>query len=215
MVGRILNVGIPSGVESSMFQAGRLLTQRIFTGFGTAAIAGNAIASVINSFSYMPGMAFGMGLLTVVGQCIGSGDYEAAKKHTARIMGITYGVLFIISAVIFLSMDPLVSIFKLSGEAHRYAVVFLQIHCVSMVLTWSMSFVLPNALRAAGDARFVMLVAVISMFSIRVSAAWFITYFLKAGPVGVWLAMGLDFIIRGSFYFFRWRGGRWREKRVI
>ncbi|MDR2181273.1 MAG: MATE family efflux transporter [Treponema sp.] len=215
MIGRILKVGIPSGIESSMFQAGRLLTQRIFSTFGTAAMAGNAIASVINAFSYMPGMAFGMGLLTIVGQCVGAGDYEAAKKYTAKIMKMTYVMLFIISAVIFVFKEPMIGLFDLSKEAHRLTTVCLSIHCVSMALSWSMSFVLPNALRAAGDARFVMIISVVSMFAVRVSSAYLITYTLGAGPMGVWLAMGLDFVIRGGLNLWRWLDGGWQKMRVI
>jgi putative MATE family efflux protein len=215
MIGRILKVGIPSGLEGSMFQTGRLLTQRIFTGFGTAAIAGNAIASVINSFSYMPGMAFGMGLLTVVGQCIGAGDYMEAKRQTAKIMRICFAVLLMFSAVIFISLEPLVSIFQLSSEAHDLAKLYLKVHCISMALGWSFSFALPNALRAAGDARYVMAVAAVSMFTVRVFSAYCITFALGVGPLGVWIAMGLDLLVRGTLYIRRWLGGKWRQQRVI
>jgi putative MATE family efflux protein len=215
MIHNILNVGIPSGLESSMFQLGRLLTQRIFTTFGTYAIAGNAIASVINSFSFMPGNALGMVLLTVTGQCVGAGDYAAAKRNTAKIMKLSYLVLFILNLLIYVFMEPLVSLFSLSAEAHDLAKMFLRVHCVSMVIGWGMSFGLPNALRAAGDARYVMIVATVSMWTIRVSAAYLLSYVFKVGPLGVWLAMGGDFICRGSCYLARWLGGKWQGKRVI
>jgi putative MATE family efflux protein len=215
MIRNILNVGIPSGLESSMFQIGRLLTQRIFTSFGTRAFAANAIASVINSFSFMPGMAYGMALLTIVGQCVGAGDYGAAKKQTARIMKIAYITVFIISASIYIFMEPLVSLFNLSPEAHDMAKTFLRVHCISMALGWPLSFALPNALRAAGDARYVMIVASASMWTVRVSAAYLLAYLLGVGPLGVWLAMGADFVVRGSCYLTRWRRGRWQTKRVI
>jgi putative MATE family efflux protein len=215
MIRNILNVGIPSGLESSMFQIGRLMTQRIFTFFGTTAIAANAIASVINAFSFMPGMAFGIALLTIVGQCVGAGDYDAAKKETAKIIKLTYITLILISGSIFIFVEPLISLFKLSGEAHDLAKTFLRIHCVTMALGWPLSFALPNALRAAGDARYVMLVAAISMWTIRVSAAYIITFPLGMGPAGVWIAMGMDFVGRGSSYFLRWKNGKWMEKRVI
>jgi putative MATE family efflux protein len=215
MLRNILNVGIPGGLESSMFQIGRLLTQRIFTFFGTTAIAANAIASVINSFSFMPGMAFGMALLTIVGQCVGAGDYTAAKKETVKIMKLAYLALFIMSAAIFVFMEPLVSLFSLSGEAHDMAKSFLKVHCVSMAIGWGMSFALPNALRAAGDARFVMIAASVSMWTVRVSAAYLLTFPLGVGPLGVWLAMGADFIGRGSAYYLRWIRGKWQEKKVI
>jgi putative MATE family efflux protein len=215
MIRNILNVGIPSGLENSMFQIGRLLTQRIFTSFGTTAIAANAIASVINSFSFMPGMSYGMALLTIVGQCVGAGDYAAVKKETVKIMKLAYITLFVISTSIFVFLEPLVSLFSLSGEAHAMAKSFLRVHCISMAIGWPMSFALPNALRAAGDARIVMIAASVSMWTVRVSAAYFLTFVLGVGPLGVWLAMGADFISRGSAYYLRWTGGKWQEKRVI
>ncbi|MDR3166751.1 MAG: MATE family efflux transporter [Treponema sp.] len=215
MISNILNVGIPSGLENSMFQIGRLLTQRIFTSFGTMAIAANAIASVITSFSFMPGMAYGIALLTIVGQCVGAGDYGAAKKETAKIMKLAYFTLFVIGALIYIFMEELLHLFNLSSEAHDLAKIFLRVHCISMVIAWPMSFALPNALRAAGDARYVMIIASLSMWFIRVSAAYILTYPLGIGPLGVWLAMGGDFLFRGSFYFFRWRRGTWQNKVVI
>jgi putative MATE family efflux protein len=215
MLRNILNVGIPSGLESSMFQFGRLLTQRILPTFGTAAIAGNAIAGVINSFSFMPGTAYGIALLTIVGQCVGAGDYEAAKKQCARIMKLAYITLVIMSGLIYIFMDPLISLFSLSEEAHNLAISFLQIHCISMAVGWPMSFALPNALRAAGDARYVMIVATVSMWIVRVSAAYLLSYTFGLGPLGVWISMGGDFICRGCFYLARWKGGKWQEKKVI
>jgi putative MATE family efflux protein len=215
MIRKILNVGIPSGLESSMFQIGRLLTQRIFISFGTRAFAANAIAGVINSFSFMPGMAYGMALLTIVGQCVGAGDYGAAKKQTVKIMKITYITLFIISALIYIFMEPLISLFNLSSEAHDMAKTFLQVHCISMAIGWPMSFALPNALRAAGDARYVMIVASVSMWTVRVSAAYLLAFPLGLGPLGVWIAMGADFISRGTCYLVRWLGGKWQTKQVL
>jgi putative MATE family efflux protein len=215
MIKNILNVGIPSGVESSMFQMGRLLTQRIFTAFGTAAIAANAISSVINSLSFMPGTAFGLALVTIVGQSVGARDYDQAKKQTYKIMKIAYITLFAIGVLIYIFMESLVSIFNLSPEAHRMAKTFLRIHCVSIASTWAMAFILPNALRAAGDVRYVMIVATISMWAVRVSAAYLFTFGFGFGPIGVWLAMGADFILRGILYYRRWKSGKWQGKKVI
>ncbi|MCL2127810.1 MAG: MATE family efflux transporter, partial [Treponema sp.] len=215
MIRNILNVGIPSGIESSMFMIGKLLTQRIFAVFGTAAMAANAIAGVINSFSFMPGNAFGIALLTIVGQCAGAGDYGEAKKQTLKIMKLAYLTLAVISVFICAFMSPLIALFNLSPEARVMARSFLEVHCISMAVGWSMSFTLPNALRAAGDARFVMIAATISMWTVRVSAAYFITFTLGVGPLGVWLAMGADFLVRGTFYCTRWFRGKWLNKRVI
>ena len=130
-------------------------------------------------------------------------------------MKISYITMFIISVFVFICVEPLVSLFKLSPEAHNMAKTFLRVHCISMALGWPVSFALPNALRAAGDARFVMIAATISMWTVRVSAAYLFTFVLGIGPLGVWLAMGADFVVRGTFYCSRWIGGRWQGKKVI
>ncbi len=187
----------------------------IFTVFGTAAIAANAIASVINSLSFMPGTAFGLALVTIVGQCVGAKDYAGAKKQTLKIMKLAYITLFVIGTLIFIFMKPLIGLFNLSAEAQSMAKTFLSVHCISIALTWSMGFILPNALRAAGDVRYVMIAAIVSMWTIRVSAAYLFTFTFGFGPLGVWLAMAGDFILRGILYLKRWRGGKWQEKQVI
>jgi putative MATE family efflux protein len=215
MIRNILSVGIPSGLETSMFQIGRLLTQRIFTSFGTSAFAANAIATTINSFAFMPSVAFGTALLTIVGQCVGAGDYEAAKKQTARVMKITYTAIITFTVVIYIFLEPLIGIFRLSPETHEMAKSFLRIYCVFTAFGLPLSSSLPNALRAAGDIRYVMIVATISMWIVRVSAAYLFTFTLGLGPIGVWLAMGADFVVRGSCYLTRWLRGKWQTKRVI
>jgi len=215
MIRRILNIGIPTGLENSMFQFGRLLTQRIFPYFGTGIIAANAVAGVINSFSLQAGNAFAIAILTVTGQCIGAGDYDAAKKYAVKLVKLTWVSIFVFSGLIFIFRDAMAGFFHLDPDAHNAAKLFLTIHCVSMALAWTFSFALPNALRAAGDAKFVMVAAAISMWVVRVCAAYFLAFVLKIGPAGVWFAMGGDFITRGISFILRWRSGRWQKMRVI
>jgi putative MATE family efflux protein len=215
MIRSILNVGIPSGLENSMFQIGRLATQRIFAVFGIAAMAGNAIASVINSFTFMPGMAFAMTMLTIVGQCVGANDYGEAKQHVKKLMTWCYCVLGAICIAVLIFVDPIISIFNLSPQAHDFARIYLRIHCITMGLFWPCSFALPNALRAAGDNRYVMIAATITMWTVRVGGSYLLSYALGFGSIGVWLAMGADFVARSIFYVTRWIGGKWQTKNVI
>ena len=215
MIKRILNIGIPSGLETSMFQIGKILITRIFTAFGTAAIAANAVGATVNSIAFMPGSGFGMGLLIVTGQCIGAADYLAAKRYTKKIMILSYITYLFINLNIFIFMNPIVSIFNLSEEAHNMCMLFLRIHCVTSTLFWCVSFVLPNALKAAGDARYVMVVAACTMWFIRVCLAFVLAFPLGLGPAAVYIAMGTDFLFRGIFFTKRWFSNKWIEKKVI
>lgn len=112
-------------------------------------------------------------------------------------------------------MNPIIGIFNLSPEAHLVCASYLRIHCITSTLFWCLSFVLPNALKAAGDARYVMIVASCTMWFIRVCSAFLLAFPLGLGPKGVYLAMGADFLFRGIFFTGRWLSGRWKEKRVI
>jgi len=221
MIRRILNIGVPTGLEQSMFMLGRLLTQRIFPFFGTGIIAANAIASVITSVTFMTGNAFGMALLIVVGQCMGAGDIEAAKREAAKILKITWIAVFIISGLTFIFRDFLTGLFNLSPDAHAAASLFLSIHSITLLVGWTFSFTLPNALRAAGDAKYVMMVAGISMWTVRVTAAYLLSFGIPPlgiggmGPLGVWFAMAADFLVRGICYVHRWKSGRWQKMKVI
>ena len=215
MIRRILKIGIPSGLEASMFQVGKILVTRIFTIFGTAAIAANAVGATINSLAFMPGSGYGIGLLIIVGQCIGAGDYLAAKRYTKKIMILSYLTYLFININIFIFMNPIISIFNLSEEAHNLCVLFLRIHCFTSTLFWCPSFVLPNALKASGDASYVMIVAISTMWLVRVCSSFLMAFVLGIGPSAVYIAMGADFLFRGIFYTKRWFSNKWIEKKVI
>ena len=211
----ILNVGLPSAIESSMFMFGRLMTQRIFTYFGTAVMAANAVSTLVNSITFMPGMAVGLAMLTIVGQCIGAGDYEEAKKQVKKLMWMAYITLTVISLLTLVLIRPLTSLFNLGPEAQESALIFIRVHCFALAVFWASSFCIPNALRAAGDVRYVMICAVISMWTVRVLLAYVLAFTFGIGPVAVWLAMGADFFLRGVLFVHRWKGGKWQNKRVI
>jgi putative MATE family efflux protein len=215
MIRSILNVGIPSGLENSMFQLGKILVSRIVTHFGTVAIAANAVTNVVNSISFMPGQAFGMALLTVVGQCVGARDYVHARKYTAKLIRQSYVVMFICCYFILFCREPLVGLFNLSSDAHALAKQFLFVYTAFTPFLWSLSFALPNALKAAGDAKYCMTIASISMWVIRVLGAHILAYGIGLGALGIWCSMILDFSFRAFCYTRRWLKGRWTGKTVI
>ena len=72
MMKRILAIGIPSSLENSFFQLGRVLLVSMISGFGTAQIAANAVANNLDNFGILPGQAMGLALITVI---------AAAKKR--------------------------------------------------------------------------------------------------------------------------------------
>ena len=217
MVRRILFIGIPTGLENGMFQAGKLLVLNLITTFGTSAVAANAIANSIGGVINVPGAALGLAIITVVGQCIGAGDIRQAVHYSKLLVGLSYLSMFVMGAGLFFSADFLVTLFNLSPEAMAMAAEVLKYCAVANMLFWPMAFTLPNSLRAAGDAVYTMVVSLASMFICRVALSYVFAcpWGLGLGLLGVWLAMFCDWIVRAVCFLWRFWRGKWKKIKVI
>lgn len=228
MVKRILTIGIPTGLENSLFQVGKLIVLSLVTSLGatellrTASMAANGIAGSVAGMVHVPGLAIGLALVTVVGQCIGAGEKEQAVWYTKRMLGFSYLLVGTLSAILFFVGGPVISLFQLGPEATAMAKEVLRIFSVFSVIFWPMSFTLPNALRAAGDVVYTMGVSLFSMFSFRLGLSYVLapaTLFgipvLGLGLRGVWIAMCMDWIVRGIFFYVRFHRGKWQRIKVI
>ncbi len=223
MVRRILHIGIPSGIENSVFHIGKLLVQTFMAGFGTAAIAANAICNTVCSFGNIPGNAIGLASVTVVGQCIGASERDQAKGYAKLLMRETYIAMWILAALIGIFAPQIVSWFNLSEEASRLAAGVIRTCMIGNATIWPLSFTLPNSLRAAGDAKYTMIVSNISMWLFRVLFSFLISSWILArfpektylALYGVWIGMYIDWIFRSACFVGRFRGRKWLEKSLV
>lgn len=215
MVKNILRIGVPNGVENGVFQVGKLMVQGIITTFGTPAIAANAIANSIASVVNVPGNAISLSLVTVVGQCMGAGETTQAVTYTKKLVGIAYASMGVLSVILFFAAEPLAYCFELSPASAKMAVEVLQWCAIFSCTIWPLAFSLPNALRAAGDAKFTMIVSMLSMFLCRILLSYVLAYGLDLKLLGVWLAMFTDWLVRGAVFLFRFCRGRWKTKQVL
>jgi putative MATE family efflux protein len=215
MVLRILHIGVPNGMENGMFQIGRLIVQRVVTTFGTSAIAANAVAGSISSVANIPGNACSLALITIVGQCLGAGDYDQAQHYTKRLMRTAYLSMGTLNIILLLASSAVVGVYNLDSAASTSAIQILQIFAFCSATIWIPSFVLPNALRAAGDVRFTMLTSTISMWVFRIGFCFILTHAFHFGVQGVWGAMYIDWFVRMIVFIIRYRSGKWKTKKVI
>ena len=211
VVHRILTVGIPNGMESGMFQIGKLLLQSLISSFGTAAIAANAVGNSISSVTVIPGSAISLALITVVGQCVGARDYDEAKRLAYKLMKIASLSMLGTNLLVFLLLDPLIGCFQLSQTATKTAHQLMQLYCICSCVFWTCSFSLPNALRAAGDVRFPMMVSIFSMAVFRIGFSYLLGIGFQMGVLGVWVAMILDWIFRDIMFITRFLRGKWKN----
>lgn len=222
LIKKILAVGIPSGVENSMFQVGKLIVLSLIASYGTAAVAANAVTATLASFQVFPGASVGLAMLTVVGQCVGAGRKDEADRYVKRLMAVAYAGLWIINIPMVIFATDVIGLYGLSGEVSDLAWLMTMTHGVCAMLLWPLSFTLPNALRASGHAMFTMCVSMITMWTVRVGLSyvfdatgifglmgamgWPVSY----GAEGTWMAMITDWVVRLSLFIWCYR--RWMKK---
>lgn len=215
LIKKILSIGIPSGIENGMFQIGKLLVVSMVATLGTDAIAANAIGFQIIDFPNIPGMSIGLALVVIVGQDIGAGDKELAVKDSKYLLKLTYIGNWLCKLLLFAVAPLLVSIFSLSPVATDMAITVLRCFSITALPIWPLSFTLPNALRGAGDAKFTMLVSILSMWLCRIVVSYALIMWFDFGILGVWIGMFVDWYVRGISYFLRFISKKWLTKKII
>lgn len=212
---KILYIGVPNGLENSMFQLGKILVLSIVTSFGTASIAANAVSNNVATFAVLPGMSVGFAILTVGAQCVGAGDYEQVRYYTKKLMKIVYASLFAANILLVLAVPYIIRIYGLSAEASQYAHKILIYHSICAVTIWPLSFSLPNTLRAAADVTYTMILSIISMWIFRIGFSVVLGVYCHMGVFGVWVAMTIDWLFRAVCFSIRYLRGKWKHVALV
>lgn len=211
LVKRILFIGIPNGLENSLFQLGKILLLSLVSTFGTSAIAANAVCGTITNFNILPGMAIGMAILSVNSVCIGAGEIGQARYYTKKMMGLTWLCMSAVSVIMMVGGPLFLKIYHLTPETTELALQVIRFHAVMCMISWVPSFSIPNALRAAGDVVWTMIIAIVSMWTFRIITAYVFSYVFHMGLIGIWIAMTIDWTFRGICYTVRYHGHRWER----
>ena len=215
MIIKILNIAIPNGIENGIVQLGRILLISIIALFGTNQIAANGITNSLVMISISFATAMNIAIVSVIGQCVGAGDYAQADFYTKKLLKITYIGTIVISLAEILLLPWILNLYTLSAEVTNLTYILVIIHNCLAIIFWPLSFTLPNSLRASGDVRFTMIVSISSMFILRISFGYILGIIFNLGVIGVWLAMGADWMLRSIIYVLRFKNGKWREFKVI
>lgn len=215
IIRRVLSIGIPSGVENGMFQFGKLAIQSTVSTLGTVAIAAQAMTNILESLNGVAVMGIGIGLMTVVGQCMGAGRKDEAVYYVKKL-SLWGEIVLVISCLVVYGLTIPVTV--LGGMEEQSAQMCFQMMTVITIvkpIVWMFSFIPAYGMRAAGDVKFSMIVSCISMWCCRVALCIVLCRFFGFGPMGVWIGMFADWTIRGIVFSFRFHSRKWLEHRVI
>lgn len=212
---QILRIAIPNGMENGIFQLVKVALSSMAALFGTYQIAANGVAQSIWSLAALAGVAMGPVFITVIGQCMGNGDTEAADEYFKKLTRITLLLSSAWNLLIFLLTPLFLRFYALELETKRLVILLVLIHNLFNAAAYPFSGALSNGLRAAGDVKFTMYVSVFSTIAVRLLLSWVFGMVLHMGVIGIAAAMVCDWVLRAAVFFWRQRSGRWKSFQVI
>ena len=215
IIKRIFAIGIPNGLENGMFQIGKLMTQSLISTLGTASIAANAAATTVEKLATIPAMAINLAIVTVVGVCVGAKKFDQVNYYTKKLIKTAYICLIGLNIMIIMLSQPIASLYNLSNEAMPIALSIIIYHSCCAMTIWPMSFTLANVLRATGDVKYMMTLAIVSMWIFRIGFSYIFVMCLNIGALGVWIAMTIDWLFRAIMNFRRFKSNKWQLKAVV
>ena len=215
LIKTILAIGIPSGIENSMFQFGKLAIQSTVSTMGTAVIAAQAMTNILEGLNGIFGLGVGMCLMTVVGQCMGAGRKEEARYYIIKLCIIAEVGITISCLLVYAMLRPVTVIAGMESTSAALCIEMMTAITIVKPLIWTGSFVPAYGLRAAGDVRFSMTTSIITMWGCRVALCIFLVRTYNMGPMAVWYGMFADWALRSVIFFSRFLSGKWMKKEVI
>ena len=211
LIGQILYIGIPSGIENGIFELGRIVVVSMISTFGTVQIAANAVANNLDGLGVLAGAAMNLAILTVVGRCVGAHDNDQVRYYTRKLLKIEYAMMVVVNVVLLAALPLILNLYTLSPASRELATQLIFIHDGFAMLLWPLALSMPNALRAANDVKFTMVLSIGSMVCFRIALSYVVGVRMGYGALGVWFAMLVDWAVRAAVYTWRFEQGKWES----
>lgn len=215
LIRRVLLIGVPSGIENSMFQFGKLAIQSTVSTLGTAAIAAQAMTNILEALNGVAAMGVGIGLMTVVGQCIGANRKDEAVYYIKKLSWLAEIVIIVCCLFVLAITKPITVIGGMEAESAKLCFQMVVFITITKPISWVLSFIPAYGMRAAGDVKFSMITSCLSMWLCRVSLCIFLCRALGFGPIAVWIGMFADWSVRAVVFFWRFHSRKWLNHKVI
>lgn len=210
---QIIKVGLPSALETALYNVAMTLTIRFLNQMDAAGlnVTARAYASQIANFSYCAGAALAQANAIMTGWRIGEGDYEACDKGTKKAACVGICVAAGLEAVFALNAGFLIRLFT-DDPAMVDLVGKLLVIDIVLEVGRVTNLVFGQALKTSGDALFTTIIAVVFMYLCMVGGTWFFGIHLGLLAVGAYIGLACDECVRAVCMFLRWQSGKWKGK---
>ncbi|WP_127529864.1 MATE family efflux transporter [Paenibacillus kobensis] len=213
-VKQIMSVGLPAAGEHLSWQSQYLMVVSFVNVIGVTALNTHVYVMNVSNYFMALALAIGAGTEIIVGQMVGAGEMNAAYRRLMKSVKISFVLTFAIVGAASLFRHQIIGMFTNDADIIS---VGASIFLLSIVLEPGRTFniVIINSLRAAGDARFPVMMGVLSMWGVSVPLAYWLGVHTDLGLLGVWIAFAVDEWLRGVIMLLRWRSRAWESKALV
>ncbi|MCZ8520417.1 MULTISPECIES: MATE family efflux transporter [Paenibacillus] len=213
-VKQILHIGLPSAGEHLSWQSQHMMIVSFINLIGTAALSTHVYVMNVSNYFMALGMAIGMGTEIIIGHMVGAGETKAAYHKLLKSLRFAFLLTAAVVGITALFREDLMGMFTSNAEIIAMGSGIL---LLSIILEPGRTFnlVVINSLRAAGDARFPVLMGILSMWGVAVPLAYVLGIRMGMGLLGVWIAFTVDEWLRGLIMLLRWRSRAWEGKAFV
>ena len=212
---KVMGIALPNGVENGVHQLVKVALSSMVALFGTYQIAANGVAQSIWSLAAIMGLAMAPVYTTVIGQCMGAQDIDAANFYFKKLNKITLVLSVLWNALIFAITPLIVRYSAISDEAKELVIWLVLINNIFNALAYPYAGSLGNGLRAAGDVKFTMIVSITLTIAARLFFSALFGMWLGWGVIGVAIGMSIDLVFRGAIFIWRLKSQKWTQFRLI
>ena len=215
MSGRILRVAVPNAAEQTLFQLAKVVLGSLVSTFGTSQIAANGIGQTLWSLAACMCTSMSPVFITVVGQCVGAGDADAAAWYMRKLTRLSLILSTLWNALVLLLVPAVLPLYAVTEETRHYIWVIVIIHNIFAALVQPLTMPMSSGLRAAGDVRYSLWSSILCTMVFRTALSFALGLWLNMGIVGITWAMVLSWCLKALLDMGRFRSDRWRNRQVI
>jgi putative MATE family efflux protein len=217
LIRRLLRISVPAAIDSLSGVLGQLWFLSLVNQLGDTASSAHGIALRWEALGYLSAAAFGTAAAALVGQNLGADRPRQASRSGWVAFGLGCGVTCFMGAVFFTLAEPMFALFCPDPDQQPIIATGVPVlQLVAFAMPPAASYIIfTYALRGAGDTRVPVLFTWLGFLGIRIPLTYWLTQeSLGLGLYGAWLAMFADLLVRGSFFLYRFAGGRWQRIQV-
>ncbi len=210
-----MKIAVPNSIENGIHQLVKVALSGMVALFGTTQVAANGVAQSIWSLAAIIGLAMAPAYTTVIGQCVGAGNINAANFYFKKLNKITLILSILWNMLVFALTPLLIKYSAISSEAKSLVIILVLINNIFNGLAYPFAGPLGNGLRAAGDVKFTMLVSVMLTIFARLFFSALFGVWFNMGAIGIALGMSIDIVFRGAIFIRRYKSQKWTEFKLI